>query len=29
MNTKCAMLPGTFDPPTVGHMDIIERCALL
>lgn len=29
MNTRFAMLPGTFDPPTVGHMDIIERCALL
>ena len=29
MNTRYAMLPGTFDPPTVGHMDIIERCALL
>ena len=29
MNTKWAMLPGSFDPPTVGHMDIIERSALL
>ena len=23
------MLPGTFDPPTIGHLDIIERCAAL
>ena len=29
MNTKVAMLPGTFDPPTIGHLDIIERCAAL
>ena len=29
MNRKTVMLPGTFDPPTLGHLDIIERCAAL
>ncbi|MBQ7644857.1 MAG: pantetheine-phosphate adenylyltransferase [Spirochaetales bacterium] len=29
MNRKVAMLPGSFDPPTIGHVDIIERCAAL
>ena len=29
MNSKYAMLPGSFDPPTIGHLDIIERCAAL
>lgn len=29
MNPKNAMFPGTFDPPTLGHMDIIARCARL
>ena len=29
MNRKVAMLPGSFDPPTIGHLDIIERCAAL
>ncbi len=29
MNRNIAMLPGTFDPPTLGHMDIIERSAAL
>ena len=29
MNKKVAMLPGSFDPPTIGHVDIIERCAAL
>lgn len=29
MNRKIAMLPGSFDPPTLGHLDIIERCAAL
>lgn len=24
-----ALCPGSFDPPTVGHIDIIERAALL
>ena len=24
-----AVYPGTFDPPTYGHMDIIERAAAL
>ncbi|HZJ88592.1 MAG TPA: pantetheine-phosphate adenylyltransferase, partial [Sphaerochaeta sp.] len=28
-NTRIAMLPGTFDPPTNGHLDIIERSAAL
>ena len=22
-----ALVPGSFDPPTNGHLDIIERCA--
>lgn len=26
---KRAMLPGSFDPPTMGHMNIIERAAAL
>ncbi len=29
MNPKYAMFPGTFDPPTLGHMDIISRAAKL
>ncbi|MDY4889265.1 MAG: pantetheine-phosphate adenylyltransferase [Sphaerochaetaceae bacterium] len=29
MNGKTAMLPGTFDPPTNGHLNIIERAARL
>ena len=29
MNRKYAMLPGTFDPPTLGHLDIIARSAAL
>ncbi|MCF0262159.1 MAG: pantetheine-phosphate adenylyltransferase [Sphaerochaetaceae bacterium] len=29
MNYKYAMLPGSFDPPTLGHIDIIERSAAL
>lgn len=29
MNTKVAMFPGSFDPPTLGHIDIIERCSKL
>ena len=29
MNKKIAMLPGSFDPPTLGHLDIIERSAAL
>ena len=24
-----AMLPGTFDPPTNGHLNLIKRCASL
>ena len=26
---KTALFPGTFDPPTLGHNDIIERAASL
>ena len=22
-----ALVPGSFDPPTKGHLDVIERCA--
>ena len=22
-----ALVPGSFDPPTLGHMDVVERCA--
>lgn len=29
MRKNCAMLPGTFDPPTLGHVDIITRSASL
>ncbi len=29
MNCKYAMLPGTFDPPTRGHLDIIRRASKL
>ena len=29
MNPKYAMFPGTFDPPTMGHVDIIRRSAKL
>jgi len=28
-NPKIAMLPGSFDPPTLGHINIIERSACL
>jgi len=28
-SSKVAMLPGSFDPPTNGHLDIIERSAAL
>lgn len=27
MNFKIAMFPGTFDPPTFGHLDIIKRAS--
>lgn len=27
MNKRYAMFPGTFDPPTLGHVDIIKRSA--
>ncbi len=29
MRTNYAMFPGTFDPPTLGHIDIIKRSAVL
>ncbi len=29
MNHKKALFPGTFDPPTVGHLNIIERASKL
>ena len=29
MRNNCAMFPGTFDPPTLGHIDIIQRCAVM
>ncbi len=29
MSPDYAMFPGTFDPPTLGHIDIIQRCAAL
>lgn len=29
MRNNCAMFPGTFDPPTLGHVDIIKRSASL
>ena len=29
MRPGYAMFPGTFDPPTLGHIDIIQRCAAL
>ncbi|MCC6278613.1 MAG: adenylyltransferase/cytidyltransferase family protein, partial [Oligoflexia bacterium] len=25
--TSCAVYPGSFDPPTLGHIDIIRRAA--
>ncbi len=29
MRPDFAMFPGTFDPPTLGHIDIVQRCATL
>jgi len=29
VGTRIAVYPGTFDPPTLGHLDIIERAAHL
>lgn len=29
MNTKKALITGSFDPPTLGHLDIIERACEL
>ncbi len=27
--TRIALFPGVFDPPTIGHLDIIERASLI
>lgn len=27
MNNSCCLYPGSFDPPTLGHLDIIRRAA--
>ncbi len=27
--TECALYPGSFDPPTLGHLDIIRRSAAI
>ncbi|MDO5746422.1 MAG: pantetheine-phosphate adenylyltransferase [Actinomycetaceae bacterium] len=27
--TRCAVYPGSFDPPTLGHCDIVERASVL
>ncbi|OCG75309.1 pantetheine-phosphate adenylyltransferase [Microbacterium sediminis] len=29
MSNRIAVVPGSFDPPTVGHMDVIRRAARL
>ncbi|MCC6142653.1 MAG: pantetheine-phosphate adenylyltransferase [Candidatus Hydrogenedentes bacterium] len=29
MNQRIAIYPGSFDPPTLGHLDLIERAAKL
>ncbi len=29
MTTLHALFPGTFDPPTVGHLDVIRRASML
>lgn len=29
MNRRRALFPGTFDPPTLGHLDIIQRASKL
>ncbi len=27
LNPKCALVPGSFDPPTIGHYDLVVRAA--
>ena len=27
LNSKIALVSGSFDPPTVGHLDLIERAS--
>lgn len=29
MNNRIAVVPGSFDPPTLGHLDVIRRAAAL
>ncbi|MGB4136134.1 MAG: pantetheine-phosphate adenylyltransferase [Microbacterium sp.] len=29
MNSRIAVVPGSFDPPTLGHLDVIQRAARL
>ncbi|GAA1691210.1 pantetheine-phosphate adenylyltransferase [Microbacterium sediminicola] len=29
MNSRIAVVPGSFDPPTLGHLDVIQRAAKL
>jgi pantetheine-phosphate adenylyltransferase len=29
MNSRIAVVPGSFDPPTLGHLDVIRRAASL
>ena len=29
MKKRIAIYPGSFDPPTLGHLDVIERAAAL
>ncbi|GAA1652049.1 pantetheine-phosphate adenylyltransferase [Microbacterium flavum] len=29
MNNRIAVVPGSFDPPTLGHLDVIRRAATL
>jgi len=29
MNSRIAVVPGSFDPPTLGHIDVIRRAAAL
>lgn len=29
MNSRIAVVPGSFDPPTLGHLDVIDRAARL
>jgi pantetheine-phosphate adenylyltransferase len=29
MSSRIAVVPGSFDPPTLGHLDVIRRAAAL